>query len=293
MSKDGIVFDIQRFCVHDGPGIRTTVFLKGCNMRCKWCHNPESFRVEPELMYYADKCTACGGCKVCPQDVHQFDRNGVHKILRESCTACGLCAEVCLQKALEVFGKRMTVEEVMETIRKDEKYYRSSCGGVTFSGGEATVQFLFLLELLAACRQEGYHVALETNGLVNREQLEQLIPMVDLFLFDYKLTDAGDHRRWTAVANEPILENLAFINQKKVETLLRCPIIPTVNDNAAHFAAIKQMQQRYPCITQVEIMPYHDIGKSKWNAIDMEYALHGIETVTGKQKKKWEELIGI
>lgn len=293
MAQNGMIFDIQRFCVYDGPGIRTTVFLKGCNMRCKWCHNPESFRTEPELMVHAGKCTGCRGCEICPNGVHQFTETGEHRVLRENCMACGACVKACPRGALEISGRLAGVDEIMEVIHKDEKYYRSSGGGVTFSGGEASVQPYFLLALIRECKKYGYHVALETNGLIRESLLQELTELVDLFLFDYKLTDDQAHKQWTGVSNRSILDNLRKINEGGGQVSLRCPVIPTVNDDAEHFERIRQLKDNYPCIVDVEIMAYHDVGKAKWEAMGLTYSLGEIKTVPPEVKKQWEVLSGV
>lgn len=293
MAQEGIVFDIQRFCVYDGPGIRTTVFLKGCNMRCKWCHNPESFRIEPELMVHSEKCVGCRGCELCPNGVHHFTETGEHRVLRDNCKACGACVKACPQDALEISGRPAGVGEIMDVIQKDEKYYRSSGGGVTFSGGEASVQPDFLLSLVRECKNRGFHVALETNGLIREGLLEELTELVDLFLFDYKLTDDNAHREWTGVSNRAILENLKKINDAGGRVSLRCPVIPGVNDNAEHFEMIRRLKADYPCIQDVEIMAYHDVGKAKWEAMGLHYSLKEIKTVPPEVKKQWETLCGI
>lgn len=177
-----LIFDIQRFCVYDGPGIRTTVFFKGCNMHCVWCHNPESFSTDAELLFRHEKCTSCGACTaVCPNGAHEIKADGTHVFDRAKCAACGKCAEVCPNDVLELSGREMTVEAVMKQIDKDAKYYRSSKGGVTFSGGEASLHFELLKKLLTACREKGYHTALETNGLISAAHLKELIPLTDLF----------------------------------------------------------------------------------------------------------------
>ena len=260
-----LIFDIQRFCVYDGPGIRTTVFFKGCNMRCAWCHNPESFSAAPELLFRAEKCTACGACAVCPQGAHSF-ADGAHTFHRERCIACGACAGRCPNGALELSGREMTADEVMKVIDRDAKYYKSSGGGVTFSGGEASMHFELLVQLLTACRAHGYHTALETNGLIPPERLNALLPLVELFLFDCKHTDPAQHLRWTGAPLQPVLDTLAALDRANANVVLRCPVIPGVNDTDAHFAAIRALKRQHPCIQSAEIMAYHDIGKSKWDA---------------------------
>ena len=285
-----LIFDIQRFCVYDGPGIRTTVFFKGCNMHCAWCHNPESFSAAAELLFRAEKCTACGACAVCPEGAHTFE-NGVHTFHRERCVACGKCASLCPNGALELSGRKMTAENVMLVIDKDAKYYKSSGGGVTFSGGEASLHFELLTELLESCRERGYHTALETNGLIPPERLQRLLPLVGLFLFDCKHTDPEQHKRWTGAPLEPVLETLAALDRAGANVVLRCPIIPGVNDTDAHFAAIRALKKQYSCIQKAEIMAYHDIGKSKWDALGAPYTLAALKTVSPEQKRLWEAQI--
>ena len=285
-----LIFDIQRFCVYDGPGIRTTVFFKGCNMRCAWCHNPENFSAAPELLFRAEKCTACGACAVCPQGAHSF-ADGAHTFHRERCTACGACAGRCPNGALELSGREMTADEVMKVIDRDAKYYKSSGGGVTFSGGEASMHFELLVQLLTACRAHGYHTALETNGLIPPERLNALLPLVDLFLFDCKHTDPAQHLRWTDAPLQPVLDTLAALDRANANVVLRCPVIPGVNDTDAHFAAIRALKRQHPCIQSAEIMAYHDIGKSKWDALGAPYALSALKTVSPEQKRLWEARI--
>ena len=287
----GILFDIQRFCVYDGPGIRTSVFFKGCNMRCRWCHNPESFRTEPQLMFYAEKCTACGACGDCPQGAHSFSESEGHRIDWERCRACGACAALCPHGALEISGKEMTADEILEEIRKDEKYYGPSGGGVTFSGGEASLQLPLLTELMRRCGELGYHRALETNGLLSEPALKELLPLTDLFLLDYKASDREVHRAWTGVPNDRVLQVLAELDRAGKDVILRCPIIPGVNDLPEHFQAIRKLKDTYACICGVEVMAYHDVGKGKWKALGQPYGLEDLKTVPPAQKKTWEAAI--
>lgn len=285
---NGMIMDIQKFCLQDGPGIRTTVFFKGCNMQCKWCHNPESMEGKPVLMYQEEKCVRCGKCReVCPKGVHLVDGQ-MHEIDRSKCEGCNACVKECPVQALSMNGYQASAEQVFAEICKDEKYYVSSGGGVTFSGGEATLQFDFLKELLSLCREKKYHTAVETNGLVSKAHLEELIELTDLFLFDYKVTGEEAHEKWTGVPGKPVLESLALIEKKGGKVVLRCPIIPGVNDTQMHFAAIRKLKEMYSCIEHVEIMAYHDTGKGKWKECGKEYELAHIKTVSAKQKQIWE-----
>ena len=287
---DSLIFDIQRFCVHDGPGIRTTVFFKGCNMRCKWCHNPESFSLKSEILFYKDKCVQCGLCLECPVGAHVFSERG-HEILREKCTGCGLCAENCLDGALQLTGKKMTADEVMKVIQKDEKFYETSLGGVTFSGGEASMHTELLTELLVRCREKGYHTALETNGQMGEEKLRRLIPLVDLFLLDVKHTDEEKHFLWTGAPLAPVIKTLSILNECGANVIMRCVIVPGVNDNEAHFDSLRKLIQENCCIQDAEIMAYHDIGKGKWEALGLSYPLDDTKTASNDDRKKWEKML--
>lgn len=254
----GIIFDILRCSVNDGPGLRTVVFLKGCPLKCRWCHNPESQYKEPELLFNYEKCTACGRCaEICA--CHIF-HEGVHEIRREMCTACGKCADACPAGALEIKGRECTADEVLGEVRKDKKFYEKSGGGVTVSGGEPFMQPDFLKEILAKCREEGIHTAIETSGCVSRDVLGQIIPLTDLFLWDYKATK--DSVFFTGADREKILENLDFAVMMKASIRLRCPIIPGVGDNQEHLAAIAQLSGKYG-LDGVDILPYHNMGVFK------------------------------
>ncbi len=286
----GIVFDIQKFCVHDGPGIRTTVFLKGCMMSCLWCHNPESLQQKIQLSYDNEKCLSCKACSQCPNEVHVFEEQN-HTVNFKNCKACGKCIELCPVNALKLIGKEMTVDEIMSQVLKDKKYYDSSSGGVTFSGGESTMQFDFLLELLKASKANGISTAIETNGIIPRERLEQLVELVDIFLFDFKATNETDHKNFTNVDKSIVLSSLEFLDSRSANIILRCPIIPNYNDNKEHFDAIKSLRNKYNSINSVDIMAYHDIGRHKWEQVGLDYKLKDVKSATPQEKERWEQLI--
>lgn len=269
--REGIIFGIQRFSIHDGPGIRTTVFLKGCNMRCSWCHNPESYRTAPVLAWNAALCSRCRACeRTCPNGAHVFDGSN-HSVLREKCATCGLCAKNCPGKALEVIGSRTTPDKLMAQLVKDRRYYASSGGGVTFSGGEALLQTDFVQEMLTECKKEGLHTVLETNATLPFDRYERVLPLVDLFLVDYKLTDERLHREHTGLDRAPVLENIERLHSAGASLLLRCPIIPGINDNDAHFAAIAALTRAYPDTLGAELLAYHNLGVSKAERIGADY----------------------
>jgi len=284
----GMVFDIQKCSVHDGPGIRTTVFLKGCNVRCLWCHNPESFETAPQISIDYKTCVNCGQCaNACLDNVHQITSKG-HQLQVSRCSGCGRCVTICPTHSLKVFGQTMSVEAVMEDVLKDVEYYQASGGGVTISGGEPTVQQDFLLALLRECQKNAIHTCLETNGIIPNDYLEQIEPYVDLYLLDYKATGALKHKELTGNNGEQVLCTLKYLNKKQRETILRCPIIQGLNDDAEHFAAIRRLKQQYNNISQVEIIPYHTLGKHKWESLGLEYQLGYLADASPSEKQRWK-----
>ena len=259
----GRIFEIQRFSIHDGPGIRTTLFLKGCPLRCVWCHNPESVHPEPQLFFSARQCIGCGYCLTrCPRQAHRIEE-GVHLLDREACVACGECAEGCYSGALEMVGRDASVEELMAEVLKDRPFYETSGGGMTLSGGEPLAQFEFTQALLAAARDNGIHTCLETSGCAPFERLSALLPLVDLFYFDCKETDPGRTQEYTGAPRALIEENLLRLDALGAVTVLRCPIIPGLNARTDHFRAIAALANRLQNVRQVHILPYHPLGRSK------------------------------
>ena len=259
----GMVFDIQKFSIHDGPGIRTTVFLKGCPLTCLWCHNPESQQREPEISFIPEKCIGCGWCfENCPSKGHLME-NGRHVLDRSFCIRCGRCAEKCYAGANTLVGREMTVEEVLADVMKDLPFYENSGGGMTLSGGEPMYQMEFTAALLAEAKGKGLHTCLETCGFAQLSQFMRILPDVDLFLYDLKESDPARHQLYTGAPLQLILDNLRALDEAGASMILRCPIIPGMNDRPEHFQAIAETASQLKNVLAVNIMPYHPLGESK------------------------------
>jgi len=259
----GRIFQIQRFSIQDGPGIRTTVFLKGCPLRCLWCHNPESVHPKAHTFFSPKQCIGCGYCfKHCPQNAHQME-NGIHVLDRSLCKECGACVKGCYSGALEMVGREVSVGEVIAEVLKDLPFYETSGGGMTLSGGEPLAQFEFTRELLSAAHKAGLNTCLETSGFAPFERLSALAGLVDLFYFDCKETNPTRHIEYTGVELSPILDNLTRLDALGAVIVLRCPIIPGLNDREDHFQHVAALANRLLNIKEVQILPYHPLGRSK------------------------------
>jgi len=273
-ETEGIVFDIQRYSIHDGPGIRTIVFLKGCPLSCRWCSNPESQRLRPEVLFHRKNCIACGKCvPVCKAGALSTANPAF--VDRERCVGCGACAAVCPTDALVLKGKIMTVWEVMQILQKDATVYRRSSGGITLSGGEPLVQSAFAAELLRACREKGWHTAMETTGLANAGVLEKVIPLLDLVLLDVKSIDPDTHKNFTGAGNKTILENAVRIARMARETVVRVPVVPGVNFSVQDAEAIGSFAKTAGGITEIHLLAYHTYGENKYALLGKPYPMDG------------------
>ncbi|OGV70511.1 MAG: hypothetical protein A2283_08755 [Lentisphaerae bacterium RIFOXYA12_FULL_48_11] len=262
--RQGCVFDIQRFSIHDGPGIRTTVFLKGCPLHCLWCGNPESINPRPQLSYMEDRCIACSAClNACKANALTIGGQGKIVVDWNLCTQCGECAAACDPKALEMVGRKMTVEDVMKVVLSDRDYYRPSGGGLTLSGGEPLFQSEFSTELLKAARRSDLHCCVETSGHAAWSSFEKIMPQVDLWLYDYKETDPDLHHKFTGRDNKLILDNLKKLHDSGAHILIRCPMIPAHNVREHYLEGIVALCRGMPLLQGVELLPYFDLWRGK------------------------------
>ena len=259
--SNGIIFNIQKFCIHDGDGIRTCVFLKGCPLRCIWCHNPESLEKSPELSFDNSKCTECGKCAEC--DARKIE-NGYLIIDRKKCTQCGKCAEICLNCANEIIGREMSTEEVMTEVMKDKIFYEQSGGGLTLTGGEPSYQSEFALELLTLAKESGISSAVETCGIGARDFYVKAADLSTTFLFDVKCIDSERHKALTGADNTRIMANLEYLMSRNADVIIRLPLIPSCNDTDSDLALLSDfLHKNKGRYRYAEIMPYHSLGVAK------------------------------
>lgn len=269
MSETALITEIERFALNDGPGIRTTVFFKGCNLHCSWCHNPETIRQRQDLHYHEDKCIGCYKCVyACPSKA-QKRINNEHRYYRNICVQCGKCADICYAGAMEVSGKRMAVEEVMSEIIQDQSYYRTSKGGVTLSGGEVFCQKEFASALTDACHDAGIHVGAETNLCFPWEAIEDTVRKLDLIMCDLKIFDTKEHGRWTGAGNELILENIRKLSECGIPFIVRTPLIPGATDSDENIDEIASFLSELESSSMMyyELLNFNPLGHSKYKSL--------------------------
>lgn len=255
---------VQRFSVDDGPGIRSTVFLKGCNLRCEWCHNPENIAREPELQFTSERCAFCGRCQVaCPEEVHSVEQD-VHLINRGRCERSGYCASVCPNLALELIGKTVSAEALCAELLKDADFYESSGGGVTFSGGEPMLQHRALRQVLGLCKERGLHTAIDTAGDVPFSSFQEVMPCTDLFLYDLKCFTSSLHESHIGVSNARILRNACLLGEHGASLIVRVPLIAGINDSEREMARLASFISSVDGVELCQLLPYHDYGVGKY-----------------------------
>jgi pyruvate formate lyase activating enzyme len=275
--QTGKIFDIKKYAIHDGPGIRTTVFFKGCPLSCRWCHNPEGITEASQRLYRKDRCIACRECAdACPEEAISTSTDGL-KWNASDCVYCGTCADICPAEAVELIGKSMTVEEVMAEIARDIVFYDESGGGVTLSGGEPLMQPAFLNALLDACGKLGIHRTVDTTGHTDTQTLLETATRTDLFLYDLKHMDAGKHARFTGVTNQLILENLNVLSRQDVDIIIRLPLIPGINSDPENIDRTGAFISSLPGVRRINILPYHCAATAKYKNLGMEFHASDIE----------------
>lgn len=289
-SVTGSVFNIERYAVHDGPGIRTLVFLKGCPLTCLWCCNPEGQKLRSELLLFPENCIGCGRCvSACPREAVKHREGEGYVTDSERCDACFACVDVCHAKARRHYGKIMSVDEVVSLAAKDQAFYDQSGGGVTLSGGEPIFQADFCREVLAACGRAGIHTAVETTGFAPSDVLLSMMTVTDVFLFDIKHMDPAQHKRITGVDNVLILKNLDMLLGRGADVILRIPLIPGLNDSPENIAAVCE-HAKARRISKINVLPYHSLGAGKYDRLGLPYALDGLEPHTPNELGRLKEL---
>ena len=267
----GRIFAVKRFEIHDGDGIRTTLFLKGCPLHCLWCHNPEGMTPRPMLSFYEEKCAQCGLCaQVCPAGAHVLNEGGRHVLRRDLCRLCGRCAETCAHDALRFYGQEVTPRQILPVLLEDEPFYAAS-GGVTLSGGEPLMQVDFCAELLKLLKERKINTAVDTCGMAPGSALEAVIPWTDQFLFDIKAVDSRLHKRLTGCDNQQIIENLRYLSRRGARIEVRIPLVPGLND--AEIPAIGRLLRDMPGVERVKVLGYHNLAKDKYASLEMSFPM--------------------
>ena len=284
----GMVFDIDHYAVHDGPGIRTCIFLKGCFLSCLWCHSPESQSINTQLLYSSSRCTLCGACtSICPKDLHSIGAEG-HKFSRDGCITCGRCAEVCPSGALFICGKCMTVEDVVSEALEDMTFYKNSGGGVTITGGEVLYQPEFTLRILQSLKKEGVHTIIETSGFGAKQDLINLVPFTDIFYYDYKVGEKELFKKYTGGDLDVVLDNLAALCQRTKSIVLRIPLIPGITDTVKNITSAYEIANRHK-IREIHLLPYNVSADAKYEWCGKSYTLGELNA----RPSLYEELLSL
>ena len=282
-ALSGWVFNVQRFSVHDGPGIRTTIFIKGCPLRCLWCDNPESQRIEPQIVFWRERCIRCNACRaVCLRSAIVTDETERKQVLADRCDGCGRCLQECYAGALEQIGRPMTVEKVVALVEEDRLFYEQSGGGVTLSGGEPTSQPTFTRHVLQGCQERGIHTAIETCGYAPWQVWQALAPHLDLILYDLKQVDPARHKSCTGVSNELILDNLRQLARAGKTIILRRPVIPGYNDDSESIHTLARLAQEL-AVQEINLLPYHRFGQGKYERLGQEYPMGDLPSLKEDQ----------
>lgn len=288
----GLVSNIERFAIHDGPGIRSLVFMKGCPLKCLWCSSPQTQKPAPEILYDVDHCQSCGTCaEVCPERAVVLSKEGGVKIDLELCTCCGECANACPYQALELVGRYMTAKELFKEVEKDSPFYRRSRGGVTVGGGEPAMQHEFVAEFLKDCKQRYLHTAMETCGYVKWDDLKKLLKYLDLVYIDIKSMDNSAHKEFTGVSNKLILENAARISAVK-PMVVRLPIVPGYNDSEDNvLTAVRFAAGLGENLHRIELLPFHKLGEQTYSRLGRKYTLHETEPPGASRMERLKEIV--
>jgi pyruvate formate lyase activating enzyme len=290
----GLIWDIKKYAIHDGPGIRTTVFFKGCPLRCPWCCNPEAQGSEPEIIHVKENCIHCNHClAVCPSWAISVDKKGTRRIFRSRCNTCGFCATHCPNQAMNIVGKRMTASEILRVVLRDAVFYERSGGGLTLSGGEPAAQPEFACQLLRQFKLEerGGHTAIETCGFVPWSNLQRILEHTDLVLYDIKHMDAQRHLRSTGVDNKLILQNAKLIPESGVRLVIRFPLIPGFNDSEENIRRTADFARQLPGVEELHILPYHRLGEPKYLRLGRKYKLSGVRPLERSRLAKIRTLL--
>ncbi len=292
-DKKALIFDIKRFSVHDGPGIRTTIFFKGCPLRCLWCQNPEGFKLKKEIYYFPSKCINCGSCiKACPNNALKLSSDGKLKIDREKCSLCGKCVSVCSTEAISFNGEWVSISELVELTLRDLQFYKDSGGGVTLSGGEPTMQTPAAESFLKELKKRNIHTAIETCGCAKGEDFVRVLNYTDLVIFDLKLANKKLHQKFTGVSNEVILENLRRISGK--DLLIRIPIIPGYTDMKENMISLSKIISKLNRVRGVELIPYNELAEAKYIPENTkEYKLKGLKTVSQERLRYLKHFLNL